>query len=387
MHDRFEEEVLSPCLALDELGRRLGVPFTFFYPLTELAASHTDAEALARKLAERNELGVHAHLASASWGACRLRESLALERVALERLAGGEIVTVRAGGYNTGDQADWISAASGAGLVVDSSVWAGASSTTGEGARGGTRFARAWGRDAVCFDYRRAPTAGLYRVAEDDLTTPGSGPLVEAPIASAFYDEEEPGPFRLDPHRMPLGLLLRTVAAIASRAERRGLAVVMLHTPRIERRGRLTQIGRRLERLLVSSLEEGATVRTLGSVRELDLDEYGPIYAPDQPEGWHAVDRSDLLPLVARCPRCGAGLEGLECTRCGWAGRRLTATLVEAVAAPVPHPPPGPTSRAARYLRVMLALSGGLLAAAVGSTLYAALRLRRLIARGLRQDA
>ncbi len=381
VHEAFERDVWSQCLALDRLAALHQARLTFFFPLRELAASDRRAGELARRLAERHELGVHLHRPFAAWSRDAIGELLAEERSSIESTTGGTVISVRAGGYNTGDQAAWIEACAQAGIRIDSSVLPGAATESSwESAQAARHDAAIWGGGGIEYDYRGAPVGGLYRAAPDSLVCPGEGPLLEAPIAAAFYDEREPRPFVLDAHGMSGALLVRSLEALAAAGTgRRPAAVVLLHSYGLFHGSHPTVVGRRVEELLRWAKRSGARIRTLEELAGEDPAAYGPLYALEQPERWAAADRRELVALLRRCPRCAHALAELRCPNCGWEATVLDDQLVDArpepVEAFVPGPPPG---RAGRYFRAGLAISGGALAVGAGNAahLYARTRHR-----------
>lgn len=383
IHLGFERDVWSQCEALERLADRFDVPFTFFYPLSELNASDARAGELAARLARRHELAVHLHRPFGAWNADRIAETLAEERTKLERTCGRSVVSVRAGGYNTGEPRAWIAGAADSGHLVDSSVWSGATSNSPGLATVTRRLDERWGQGSVAYDYRNAPVAGSYRTSTDSLIQPGNGPLIEAPIAVLFEEQAEPGPYRLDPRRMPADLMIEALELLAARASDRALAVIFLHSNGLANGRRLTRIGMRLARVLEWAAANNAQVRTLASLGDEDLDRYGPIFAPNQPGAWPTQDHSGLRVLIRRCPRCGAGLDDLRCPSCGWSATVVTRTYVDArVVRAREAAPMGPPSRMARRLRAGLALTGGALGAALGNMLYPLARARRALKRG-----
>lgn len=382
IHTNFQGDVWTQCIALDQLAHTHGAELTFFYPLSELAASDTRADELAARLATTHELGVHLHRPFAAFPAEQTGELLSAERQRLEAI-GGRVVSVRAGGYNTGDQQAWINGLKQAGLEVDSSLWPGASTERSwESARGAATDARLWGGGGVAYDYRGAPVAGAYRTAADSLNVPGVGGVIEAPIGAVVYEEREARPFLLDVHGMTLEVLIRGIEHLGSIAEGRAFVVLILHSYGLTNGDRLTYLGRRVDRLLRWAAAEGIPVRTLGSLTQEPLEEYGPIWALGQHERWAAVDRSELAALLTRCPRCKSPLDDLRCASCGWVGTRLSPTLIdartEATQPPVAREAP---SRGGRYFRAALTLFGGGLAVGAGTALALAARVKRALSR------
>jgi hypothetical protein len=382
VHTNFEGDIWTQCITLDRLARTHGAELTFFYPLSELAASDPRADELAARLAVTHELGVHLHRPFAAFPGEQTAELLSAERQRLEAI-GGRIMSVRAGGYNTGDQAAWINALKQAGLEVDSSVWPGASTERSwESARGAETDARLWGGGGVAYDYRGAPVAGAYRTAADSLNVPGTGGVIEAPIGAVVYEEREVRPFLLDVHGMTLEVLIRGIEHLGSIAEGTAFVVLILHSYGLTNGDQLTHLGRRVEGLLRWAAAEGIPVRALGGLADEPLAEYGPIWALGQHARWTAVDRSGLATLVARCPRCKSPLHDFHCTACGWVGTRLSPTLIdartEATQPPVVHAVP---SRGGRYFRAALTLFGGGLSVGAGNTLAVAARVKRALSR------
>jgi hypothetical protein len=378
VHQHFERDVLAQCGVLDALAVRYDARLTFFYPFSELASTDRRAIELARRLSSRHEVAVHLHEPFASWSTDEIAQRLADERETMAAATGAAVTSVRAGGYNSGDQRGWIAAMHEAGLGIDSSVWPGASTDhTWESGRGADVDAAIWGGGGVAYDYRGAPTGGLYRTAADSLTTPGEGGVLEAPIAAAVYEERDARPFLLDVHGLTLEVLIRSIEHIGRIADGPALVVLLLHSYGVTGARHLTAVGRRVEGLLRWARDQGIPVRTLASAAA-EAHRFGPIWALDQHERWTPVDRSDLAGLVARCPRCGSRLADLVCSSCGWVGTRLSPTLVDARTEST-QPPVARTAptRGSRYLRAALSLGGGALGVVIGSLLGLAARTRR----------
>ncbi len=387
VHLDVERDVRGGCVALDGLAARFGARLTFFYPVTELAHSGTGVAELAAKLAARHELGVHAHLPFAAWDEPRIAGALTLEADALERATGVRPVSVRAGGYATGDQRAWIAACGRAGFRVDSSVWPGASTDTSwEAAHAAGTYAALWGGGGIAYDYRGAPIAGLYPVAADSLCRPGDGPLLEAPIAAVAYEERDARPFLLDAHGMSAETLVASLEHLDRLVGGRGVAVVLAHSYGIARNGRLTAVGRRLEAVLAWAHDRGARVAALDELAAEAEGWRGTVYALEQPQRWPEIDRSDLAGLVGRCPRCGEQLGDLACSACGFAGERIAPALVDVRIDRTPAAyAPTARGRGGRYLRAGLSISGGALAATFGTALFPVARARHALRR-LRQS-
>lgn len=378
VHRDFSGDVGEPCIRLAELARRHDARFTFFYPLGEL--DPTTGSRLAARLAVDHELGVHRHLPSALWTLDRLGQCLVDEVAALTAATGRPPVSIRAGGYNTGSHETWISAVAAAGLSVDSSVWPGASTVASGEARAAARDLLAkWGEGSIAYDFRDAPLAGAYRTQETSLIRPGTGGPVEAPIAAAFHESSEPGPFRLDPQRMTSDLMIRTLEHLALWAGRRTVAVVMLHSGGLYRGSRASSAVRHLDRLLAWVRGTGGQVLTLSELAAADPLP-GPVYGPDQPNRWPPVERSTLAELIRRCPRCTTALARTACPRCGWSFVHVRSQLIDArVERGAERAATATPTRAARKVRSALAISGGILGTAAGLTAWpaAAARVRR----------
>jgi hypothetical protein len=320
----------------------LGIPLTVFLPLSELALTWPGAAETAGDLAHGHDVGVHRHLPFGSLTAVEVAESLAHEAALVAEATGRRAVSVRAGAFATGDQRTWIDAAAAAGLRVDSSVVAGASTEAGwEGRLAAEREGALFG-GGIAYDYRGAPAAGAYRASADSLTIPGVGPLVEAPVSCLFYDEQEPRALALDVHAMSTDLLLRGLEWLDHVSGGEGLAVVLAHTYGLVRGSRPTVVGRRVEAVADWARDRGSRLRTLA---ELADDPPGPVWAPNQDERWESVDRSALSSLVGR-PVV-----------------RLTPRLLDARTDNAPFFGSEPARRRARYARAALSLSGGLAAA------------------------
>jgi peptidoglycan/xylan/chitin deacetylase (PgdA/CDA1 family) len=340
VHLHVDRDVAAPLAWLE----RFGAPLTVFLPLGELAATWPNAFVAAAKLAVHHDVGVHQHLPFGSLEPERIAEEIATETARVAEAIGRAPVSIRAGAFATGDQRVWIAAVAAAGLRVDSSVVAGASTEHGwEGARAAERESALFGGAGVSYDYRGAPIAGAYRVGEASLAAPGDGPLVEAPVSALLYDENEPRALVLDVHAMSEDMLLRGLEWLERISEGEGVAVVLAHSYGLVHHGRPTVVGRRLEAIRDWAEQRGARMRTLADLAD---DVPGPMWALNQDERWTAVDRSDLATLVNRPVA------------------RLSPTLLDARTEHVPFYGGLPPSRGTRYARVVLSVSGGMLAAA-----------------------
>lgn len=319
LHSDFTLDVDLACRALSDIARKHAARLTFFYPLGEFADDRPKpAVTLGRELiAAGHELGLHRHDPNPLLDREEISSRLGQELVRFENWLSYRPISIRAGGYNTGDQAVWRNALIETGIRWDSSVWPGANTILSRGLADQARRREEdrWGPGALLYDYRGAPIAGVYPTTSESLTIPGADRnVLEVPIAVSWYEEQEPARYRLDLQLQPVDHILAALERLERWHDPESLLPVclMFHSNGMLRRHgngvTWTRDMHRVERL-IAALARLFVHRGAGRFlvfRDMDPDAIPAcfVYSPEQPEA-HAPGRSWNDPEVSiQCPQC-----------------------------------------------------------------------------------